>query len=71
MKYLKFKTNIKCGGCIAKVAPALNEEKKILKWQVDTTSPDRILSIETEHLNAQEITSIIAKAGFQAEPLIN
>ncbi len=71
MESLKFKTNIKCGGCIAKVAPALNEEKKILKWEVDTASPDRILSIETEHLNAQEITSIIAKAGFQAEPLNN
>lgn len=71
MESLKFKTNIKCGGCIAKVAPTLNEEKKILKWEVDTTSPDRILSVETTHLNAQEIISIIAKAGFQAEPLKN
>ncbi len=71
MESLKFKTNIKCGGCIAKVAPALNEETKILKWEVDTTSPDRILSIETDNLNAMEIMNIIAKAGFQAEPLKN
>lgn len=71
MESLKFKTNIKCGGCIAKIAPTLNGEKKILKWQVDTTSPDRILDIETESLNAQEIMNIVAKAGFQAEPLNN
>jgi hypothetical protein len=27
MKTLKFKTNINCGGCLAKVTPFLNEEK--------------------------------------------
>ena len=66
---MKFKTNIKCGGCIAAIAPALNGEKNILKWEVDTASPDRILTIETENLNAGEIINILAKAGFQAEPL--
>jgi copper chaperone len=71
METLKFKTNINCGGCIAKVAPSLNEEKRILKWKVDTSTPDRILDIETEELNAQEIINLLAKAGFQAQPLTN
>lgn len=70
MEKLKFKTNINCGGCIAKIAPSLNEEKKILKWEVDTSTPDRILDIETEKLNAKEIIDLVAKAGFQAQPLI-
>lgn len=71
MRTLKFKTNIKCGGCVAKVAPSLNSEKDILKWQVDTTSIDRILDVETENLNAADITNLLAKAGFEAQPLNN
>lgn len=69
MEQLKFKTNINCGGCIAKIAPALNEEKQIIKWEVDTTSPDRILTVETQHLNTEEIIDLIIKSGFKAEPL--
>ena len=71
MRTLKFKTNIKCGGCVAKVAPSLNSEKDILKWQVDTTSIDRILDVETENLSAADITNLLAKAGFEAQPLNN
>jgi copper chaperone len=71
METLKFKTNIKCGGCVAKVAPSLNGEKRVLKWEVDTTSPDRILDVETENLKAQEIIDLLAKAGFEAQPITN
>lgn len=69
MKTLKFKTNIKCGGCIQKAAPILNKEIGILKWEVDTNSPDRILDIKTEILNTQDIVNLVSKAGFQAEPI--
>lgn len=66
MTTLKFKTNINCGGCIAKVTPFMNANKDIVRrWQVDTTSPDRILSVETEG-NAGEVIEIVEKAGFQA-----
>lgn len=71
MKTLKFKTNIKCGGCIAKVTPFLNVENGILKWKVDTSSPDRILDIETEKLTTQEIIDLLSKAGFEAQLLIS
>ena len=36
MEILKFKTNIKCGGCVETVTPFLNEEQSIRNWQVDT-----------------------------------
>jgi copper chaperone len=69
MKTLKFKSNIKCGGCIEKVAPVLNGDSRILKWEVDTSSSDRILDVTTETLSAQDIVNLVSKAGFLAEPI--
>ncbi len=69
MKTLKFKTNIKCGGCVATITPFLNNEKGVARWSVDTTSPQKILTVETAGLSAGEIVGILKKAGYQAELL--
>ena len=61
MKTLKFKTNINCGGCIANVTPSLNQVQGILKWDVDISNPLKILSIETENLNEDEIITMVKK----------
>ncbi len=67
MKTIRFKTNIKCGGCIATVTPYLNQVEGIEKWEVDTASPDKILSVETEKVSAEEIRNTVEQAGFRAE----
>lgn len=67
MNTLKFKTNVKCGGCIATVTPYLNQVNGIVSWNVDTTDPLKIMTVETEGINAEEITSIMKTAGYQAE----
>lgn len=67
MNTLKFKTNVKCGGCIATVTPHLNQVKGIVSWNVDTNNPDKILSVETENVTPEEITTILNGAGYQAE----
>ncbi len=67
MKTLKFKTNVKCGGCVATITPFLNSEKGIARWSVDTASPQRILTVETAGLSAGEVVEILKKAGYQAE----
>ena len=69
MNTLKFTTNIKCGGCIAKVAPSLNNTLGISKWEVDTTNPQKVLTVETSELLETEIVSIIKNAGFSATRL--
>lgn len=69
MATLQFKTNINCGGCIAKITPALNASTGIIKWEVDTNNPNKILSIETDQLSADEIKSIVEKEGFKAEKI--
>jgi copper chaperone len=68
METLQFKTNIKCGGCIATVTPFLDGDQEIEKWQVDLESADRILTVET-NLSGDDVTEIVKKAGYNAEEI--
>lgn len=69
MKQYQFKTNINCSGCLAKVSPALDQNKEISDWKVDTDNPNKILTVETESLNEEQVKAIVQKAGFNAEKL--
>lgn len=70
METLKFKTNIKCGGCIATVTPALNTLEGIAKWEVDTANPDKILTVESDNgLTAKEIINALKTKGYNAEKI--
>ena len=66
MPTLKFKTNINCGGCLKAVAPALNGEKAIQTWAVDTANPDKILTVATD-LSAGQVQALVEAAGFTAQ----
>jgi copper chaperone len=68
METLQFKTNINCGGCIAKATPVLNNEEHIKEWAVDINIPSKILTVRTD-LTADKIIDIVKKAGFKAEKL--
>jgi len=68
METLKFKTNIKCGACVATVTPFLNEDNAIENWNVDLVSPERILKVETSK-TPQEIADLMKKAGYNAEEI--
>ena len=48
MKTLKFKTNIKCSGCVAKVTPYLNEALGEKTWEVDYNNPSKVLTVVGE-----------------------
>lgn len=63
---MKFKTNIKCSGCIATVSPYLNEKVGKENWQVDIQDPNKVLTINSE-TPASEIISTLEKAGYTGE----
>jgi copper chaperone len=67
MKTLKFKTNINCGGCVSKVTPFLNKQDGVENWEVDTTNPDKILTIESEGATEEDVIATLQKIGFKAE----
>ncbi|PVX44555.1 copper chaperone CopZ [Flavobacterium sp. 103] len=64
-----FKTNIKCGGCVATVTPFLDAAKGISQWSVDTTDNDKILSVTSNGISKNEIIDTVQKAGFKIEVL--
>ena len=68
METLKFKTNIKCGGCVEAVTPVLDHLKKIENWEVDTANPDKVLTVRTsEPVSASEIIDALKEKGYIAE----
>jgi copper chaperone len=67
MKY-QFKTNIKCGGCIEKVTPAL-EKLQDINWEVDTTIPEKILTVQTEKISENQVIEAVQQAGFKIEKI--
>ncbi|GGK60694.1 heavy-metal-associated domain-containing protein [Rufibacter glacialis] len=65
MSTLKFKTNIKCGGCISAVTPSLDNTPGIYQWQVDTANPDKILTVEGD-ATSETVIKAVETAGYQA-----
>ena len=67
MDKFQFKTNIKCGGCIAQVTPHLNNLKGVQSWEVNIQNPDKVLTVIAEGAKAHQIKEAVTKAGFKAE----
>ncbi len=68
-KTYRFKTNINCNGCVNTIKPYLNNVANLIKWEVDTNSLDKILTVETKNLPKKTIMDIVQKAGFKVEHL--
>lgn len=64
----KFKTNIKCSGCVATVTPFLDEAVGERKWEVDLADPAKILTVKTE-TDKEVVIRALEKAGYKAEKL--
>ena len=69
MKTLKFKTNIECSNCEARVQPFLDKKEGIVSWQVDTDHADKVLTVEPETWEAKDIIKTIKRTGFLAEEM--
>lgn len=66
-KKYQFKTNINCSGCVAAVKPFLDKAEGIQSWEVETTIPDKILTVVTEKLSEDDVKQIIEKAGYKVK----
>jgi len=63
---MRFKTNAKCGGCVASIGVKLNEIMTENEWSIDLKSPDRTLEV-TADIPAQAVIDAVTKAGFKIE----
>lgn len=65
MNTIELKTNIKCTGCLSTVTPYLNNLAGEENWKVDLDSPQKILTVESDH-SETEIIEAVKNAGFEA-----
>ena len=67
METIKLKTSVKCNGCIATVTPFLDNLEGLERWSVDLNDPQRILTADISEISAEDVISVLHKAGFKAE----
>ena len=63
MKTLRFKTSVKCTGCLVSVRPLLNAIKGIQGWDLDLNSPDSLLRVHCTEDLTDMIKAAVEKAG--------
>lgn len=63
---MKFKTNAKCGGCVAAIGRELDKIMTSDDWSIDLSSAERILTV-TADVDAGDVLQRVAAAGFKAE----
>jgi len=69
-KTLKFKTNIKCMGCVSTVTPALDEAVGAGNWEVDLQSPQKEMTVNAEEADANTVIAALAKTGYKADVIV-
>lgn len=69
METYKFKTSLKCAGCLKTITPILNDIKEIEYWEVHLEDENKILEIEAASDISEAVTDAIKKAGFEISRL--
>jgi hypothetical protein len=69
MQVLVLKTNIRYKKHLKEVAPLLNGQHNILRWNVDLQDRDKVLRIEAAALAINDVIQLIQQAGFYCEEL--
>jgi copper chaperone CopZ len=63
---LQFKTNINCSNCVRSVSGFLKAVDGIVRWEVDTDNPDKILTVEGT-VPADAVIAAVEEAGFDID----
>ena len=48
MATIKFKTNAKCGGCVAAIGAKLNTLMASDDWSIDLADPNKVLEVKVD-----------------------
>jgi len=68
-KTVKFRTSLKCGGCVAKITPLLNSMRNVAEWTVDLNTPERVLTVTLKDGDTIPVRKAVAGAGFKIEEM--
>ncbi|MBN9120908.1 MAG: heavy-metal-associated domain-containing protein [Planctomycetes bacterium] len=59
----RYKTDLRCGACVARVGPLLDAAPDIARWSADVTDPNKVLTVEGE-VTAERVADVIGPAGY-------
>ncbi|MFN5317486.1 MAG: hypothetical protein ACK5CY_01445 [Bacteroidia bacterium] len=65
-----FETNINCDSCINAVRVTLNELVGENGWTVDTNTPSKLLTINSDVIKADIVIHKLEEDGFIAKPIM-
>jgi hypothetical protein len=69
METLNFKTNSKTTDDVAAVTLGLNNIEQVDGWNIDTESPENLLTVQTTDNRISDLVQeAVRKAGFTSEP---
>lgn len=66
---LRFKTNMHCAGCVSRVGVKLDQLEGVKAWQADLAHPDKVLTVQADAVEIEEIIREVKDAGFEIQPL--
>ncbi|MBS1915220.1 MAG: hypothetical protein JST87_03025 [Bacteroidetes bacterium] len=66
---LIFKTTIRFKKDVKNIAPILDAEHSVIKWNVDRSDVDHILRVESFNNNINHIIKLMNTAGYDCEEL--
>ncbi len=69
MEVLILKTNIRYKKDVKEVAPLLDGQDNISRWNIDLNDIDKVLRIEANDIELTEVVQLIQEAGFHCEEL--
>ncbi len=67
MTSYKFKTSLKCNGCVAAIKPGMEAINGIEKWTVNLGNPGSELQVEGKPGLEQTIVNTVQSAGYKIE----
>jgi hypothetical protein len=60
----RYKTDLHCGACVARVRPLLDAAPDVARWAADTGGPQAVLTVEGEGITAERVDALIRPAGY-------
>jgi len=64
MQTLKFKTSLKCQGCVGNLKFYLDNIKEVSSWNVDLNNPDKILEVSFENISKETLLEQLKPSGY-------
>jgi len=64
MEKMRFKTSLRCNGCVSAITMGIESIKEVQRWNVDLESEDRLLEVEAVEDVSEKVIEIIKKAGY-------